>query len=274
MAKKEIDENEKIKLELLDYLKNQVDIEVSSAVKKAESRFVRHKNAVILRKNIIIFLLTAIIVAGMWFLYNDHYFDKFFNNQTVKIEEKNINLEQNPDLKKEYAYFLDNIFINENSKYIKDYYGGNLSLELKLNLAMNLIDFAKLEVDEATTIISDEILKDAYEKIFSDKYESKSFNYNQLDIKYLKSQRIYLANADLAKNESNIVRSIIDVTKENDEVIIKTVEGLIIDGNVYNILDNKKIGKYNDNLELYSKKLNLLTYTFKNEKLVNISKSL
>lgn len=274
MAKKEIDENEKIKLELLDYLKNQVDIEVSSAVKKAESRFVRHKNAVILRKNIIIFLLTAIIVAGMWFLYNDHYFDKFFNNQTVKIEEKNINLEQNPDLKKEYAYFLDNIFINENSKYIKDYYGGNLSLELKLNLAMNLIDFAKLEVDEATTIISDEILKDAYEKIFSDKYESKSFNYNQLDIKYLKSQRIYLANADLAKNESNIVRSIIDVTKENDEVIIKTVEGLIIDGNVYNILDNKKIGKYNANLELYSKKLNLLTYTFKNEKLVNISKSL
>ena len=57
MAKKEIDETEKMKLELLDYLKNQVDIEVSSAVKKAESRFIRHKNAVILRKNIIILIM-------------------------------------------------------------------------------------------------------------------------------------------------------------------------------------------------------------------------
>lgn len=273
MAKKEIDEKEQTKLEMLEYLKNQVNVEVSSAVKKAENRLLKHKNIVIFKKNVIIIFLLLVILGIGFYLYKDNYFDKFFKKNTPTVIPSGSVQSQQSNLIEEYAYLLDNIVLSENSKYLKDFYDGKLTDNIKLYLAMGLIDENDFDSEDEMLVLSEESFLKYYSELFDSNIELVSFDYNNKSVKYLKTQKLYLVDCLNLNKDTNIKRNILEVTKENEIIKITTVEALVKDGYIYNILDNKKIGKYNNNLEDYKNKLDIITYVFDSSKLISLSKS-
>ena len=274
-----------IKEELTDYIDIQLKKELNAELEKSNKRLIREKNKKIFWNNVIIIILLAIIIFLLYLLYKNNYFDKYLNNNaasnTVNVsknvdEDDFIDKEKEPtldELKEKYANLLDNYIISENSIYIKDYYSANLSNELMLYLTLNRINFDDLTIYEDYNVIDEDIIKKEYESLFEDKYISVSFDYNNNKVRFLKKLNSYITDNILKKEESNIKREIIDIKVKNDSVIISTVEGLIKDNKLYNIVSNKEINSYKkDNLVSYKDKLNTVIYTFKDGKLISLEK--
>ncbi len=286
----------KVKEELTDYIDLQIKKGFTEELEKAHNKLIREKNKRLFFKNIWIIFLLCLSAFLIYLLYVNNYFDKFFTKNEYNIEEKsnivnkedtsNTNNDPKEDpkeeikgptleeLKSEYAHLLDNIYINENSTYLKDYYEENLTKELKNYLALNIVDFDALELDDDSYIISLDILNKACQELFDEKCESSTFDYDGIKIKYIKGLNSYLASSELSKNKSHIEREIINVEVNNKIVKITTIEGLIKNDKLYNILTNNEIRKYSkkDNLTTYEDKLNKIVYTFNDEKLESITK--
>lgn len=287
--KEEIDLT-KVKEELTDYIDLQIKKSFKEELERTYNKIIREKKRRLFFKNIIILILLCVIIFLLYILYTNNYFNKYFEDKPVisaplkdkenekeDSEEKEDTIIQKPtldELIKEYEYLLENININEESSYLKDYYNGNLTDELKNYLAFNLIDFSNLSKEDDNQIIESNILESSYSKIFNDKYQSISFDYNGVKIKYIKVLNAYLTDKIITKEESNIQREIIDIKVNNNMVDITTIEGLIKDNKLYNLLTKNEIKKYTKNSKLknYEDKLNKVIYTFNNEKLESISK--
>ena len=173
----------KVKEELTDYVILQIMNGLNEELEKTHNKLIREKNRRIFFKNFTILILLCVIGFLVYLLYTNNYFDKYFNHESININEK---VNDNPtitkpskeeieniepsleELKDKYSYLLDDIIITENSTYLKEYYSGNLTNELKNYLALNLIDFEDLTVEEDSLIIENNILTNAYSKIFND----------------------------------------------------------------------------------------------------------
>ena len=207
--KKEVQEEKldvkKLKKELSEYIEKEIKDRYSEEIEKSKRRVIKRKNKKILVRNIIIILLSAIIIYLLYLLNSLDYFDKYFledNNLIIiskddekVIEEKEEEKEKKPtleELKKEYSFLLDNIYINEESSYTSDYYNGKLTPELKNYLSLNTVDIDKFTKEDNYHIISEELLKKAYENLFDDKYASNDFNYNGNSIRYINVINSYI----------------------------------------------------------------------------------
>ena len=274
-----IDEK-KLKKELEEYIDEKITKTPLGEIEKANKRLIREKNKKIASKNIIIIILLAIIAGLVFLMYDDEYFDRLFNNEKKsKLENKIITDKGDEedeitldDLKKEYGYLLDNIYISDSSNYLEEYYNGELTTELKNSLALNLVNFDKLEEDEDSNIIPSDLLEDTYKGIFNDKYENKSFKYNDNKLKYVSKLDSYITGDILEKDDTNIRREITNIEVDKKIVKITTIEGKVVDNKVFNILENKELGDYNDNLGNYYDDLNKITYIFNDKKLESIEK--
>ena len=279
--KKEEFDLTKIKEEIKDYVDLQVKKGIRDELDKTYNKIIRQKKRRIFFKNLLILILLCIIGFLIYLLNENRYFENYLtHNQNTINNETNVNKDVNKDvnkerslneLKKEYAYLLDNIYINESSIYLKDYYNGNLTSELKNYLSFNLVDLNKLSIDNDSLVIDCDTLNVSYAKLFNDNIENITFNYNGSKINYFKALKIYLTNKDIKKDNSNIKREITSIKVDNNLIKISTVEGLIKDNKLFNVLTNEEIKKYhNDSLINYQDKLNKITYTFKNKKLESI----
>jgi hypothetical protein len=210
----------------------------------------------------------------------NNYFDKFFiednNTKQVKVtktKEENTNTEEEPtldELKEEYSYLLDNIYINENSSYLSDYYNGNLTSELKNYLTLNFLDIDSFPQEDNYQIIDKESFTNEYQKHFNDKYQNKTFNYNGNLIRYINKLDSYLSDDIINKNSTNIIREITDIKVSDDKVLLTTTEALSYDNKLYNIITNEEISDDINDLLSYTDKLNTVTYTFEDNKLISI----
>ncbi len=272
-----IDEK-KLKKELQEYIDEQMSKTQLGEIEKANKRLIREKNKKIASKNMIIIILLVIIGGLVFLLYDDGYFDKFIkeekksnveNKITTPKKEKEVTLD---DLKDKYGYLLNNIYISDSSNYLEEYYNGDLTTELKNSLALNLVNFDKLEEDEDSNIIPSDILEDTYKGIFNDKYENKSFKYNDNKLKYVSKLDSYITGDILEKDDTNIKREITNIEVDKKIVKITTIEGKVVDNKVFNILEDKELGDYNDNLGNYYDDLNKITYIFNDKKLESIEK--
>jgi len=272
-----IDEK-KLKKELQEYIDEQISKTQLGELEKANKRLIREKNKKIASKNMIIIILLVIIGGLVFLLYDDGYFDKFIkeekkskveNKITTPKKEKEVTLD---DLKDKYGYLLDNIYISDNSNYLEEYYNGELTTELKNSLALNLVNFDKLEEDDDSNIIPSDLLEDTYKGIFNDKYENKSFKYNDNKLKYVSKLDSYITGDILEKDDTNIKREITNIEVDKKIVKITTIEGKVVDNKVFNILEDKELGDYNDNLGNYYDDLNKITYIFNDKKLESIEK--
>lgn len=224
--------------------------------------------------------LLFIIVCLIFIMNKNNYFDKFFiednNTKQVKVtktKEENTNTEEEPtldELKEEYSYLLDNIYINENSSYLSDYYNGNLTSELKNYLTLNFLDIDSFPQEDNYQIIDKESFTNEYQKHFNDKYQNKTFNYNGNLIRYINKLDSYLSDDIINKNSTNIIREITDIKVSDDKVLITTTEALSYDNKLYNIITNEEISDDINDLLSYTDKLNTVTYTFEDNKLISI----
>ena len=261
---------EDIKEELNDY----IDTIIKKEIDKNYKKLIRVKNKSIIFKNILIIIMALIIVYLLYLLKEADYFDKYFLNNNVEssivVDRSKVDIKEDKEnLISKYSYLLDNIIISENSDYLDDYYNGILSLELKKSIALNLIDLQKYESDDYI-VIDSEIIKDQYEKIFESDFEDLDFKFNGNTIKYIKKLNTYISDKFEQSNNSNIKREIINIEEKNSKVYIMTLEAIVKDNRVFNIITKEKLGHYNKSLNEYKDKINTVIYEFNNNKLTKI----
>lgn len=272
----------KIKGELTSYIDKLIDDTFLKRIDNANRLLIREKNKTILSKNILITFLLLVIVALLFIMNSEGYFTKYFmtpieqRGENTTNKDNNIDTEPAPvtgptldELIETYSPLLNKITISENSKYLKDYYSNNLSNELKLYLALNNIDFSKITNEDDYSEISIDLLKESYEKLFNTEFDSVNFNYNNNKLRYINKLDSYLSDNVLEKEKTNIKREIIDIKTNDKEVNIITIEGLVKDNKLYNILSDEEVSN-NLDLSANKDKLNKVTYTFKDSKLISI----
>ena len=278
---------ENIKSELKDYITLEIRKEFNEEIEKSNKRLIKEKNKSLISKNIIILILISLITFLIYLMYHDGYFKRLFNKDSEVIisnTENNSNLSNNQnasdvenikkeeekysldELKDKYSYLLDNIYINEESKYIYDYYNGNLSNELKNYLTCNMIDFKSLSKDDNYNIIDDDTMRIKHNKLFSESYESANFDYNGNELRYINRINSYISSSLLEKKDTNIKRDIVNIDVTGNNVTIETKEYLYKDNMIYNILTNKKITELNNDEFIY------MIYYFEGENLVSIKR--
>lgn len=270
----------KINKDVKEYVDLLVKKDLTNEVEKANKRLLREKNRKIFFKNLIIIILIVVIGFLVYLLYKAHYFDKYFVNEDtpqVIVDKKEEEVEKDTqtnhvptfeELESEYGDLIKDIYINENSKYIKDYYSGVLSNEIKTYIALNKLSFDKLSVEEDYNVIDSSDIEIEYKKLFNDKFNKATFDYNGNKLRYVTKLDSYMTDSILTKTKSNIKREIIDIEVDDDIVTITTVEGLVKDGKLYNILTNEVVKNYKkDSLSKYEDELNKISYVFDNKKL-------
>ena len=140
-------------------------------------------------------------------------------------------------------------------------------------MTLNTFDFSTFTREEDYNIIKESTFKTMYEKLFNDDYMSSSFDYDDNKVRYVKQMDAYMTSTILVREESNIKREIKNIKVDAGEVIITTIEGIVKDGKLYNVITEKEIEEFkNDSLIKYEKDLNKLVYTFKDNKLISLSK--
>lgn len=265
------------KEEINDYIDKQVKKYYSEEIEKANKRIIRYKNRKILFRNIVILVLIVVVLYLLHILYTLNYFGNIQissksnnkNTKTVekKVEEKELSLD---DLKRKYSSYLDNIKISENCDYIKDYYDGKLTEQLKLYLVLNNLNLKKITTEENYNIIEEDLIKNEYNKLFDNEYKPSSFKYNGREVRYISKMKSYITDELLEKEETNIVREITNIEVLKDEVSITVIEGVVKDNTLYN--NDEEIDDYNEETKLtdYEEDLNKITYVFRDKKLMEI----
>ena len=284
VSNSEIDVN-LLKQELSDFVSVQVRKEVNEVLEKENKKIIREKNRSLFFKNVFIIILIVLIFYLVFLLFKSHYFDKYFNNiqkeDTTTIVDEEIKEEKKEEtakkelsleeLIKQYGHLIDNYKINEKCDYLKDYYNSKLTNELKNYISLYQIEDSKLTKETEYTIISNEELKNSYAKLFDSSYESSTFDFNGNSIKYISQLESYLSSKPLVIDQTNISREIINIELLDNKVIITTVEGLIQDDKLFNIVSKEEVSNYNkDKLSNYKNELNILKYIFINEKLTGL----
>ncbi len=289
--KKDIN-TETLKEELKEYIDLEIKKEYQEEINKINNKLIKEKNKKIIFRNIIILLLIAIIGFLLYLLYDNNYFSKILvkdndikeikkeedntkKEDDIKIDDKEKDEIKKPsltELKDKYGHLIDKYYISDTSKYLDDYYKGNLTSELKSYLTLNNINFNDLEIDDNSNIISEAEFKEIYESLFIDKYEGLNFDYNGNKIRFLSKISSYITEKELQKEKSNIVREIISIEENENKILITCVEGKIIDNKLYNIISGEEITDYSGKITDYKDKLNNVTYVFANNKLTSFSK--
>ena len=267
---------ESVKNELKDYVTLEIKKQYNEELDKVTRRLIKEKSKKIIFKNILIIFLILVIMFLLYLMYIDGYFSRLFNNKEEIVnpidnpKENNSDNQKNEetltafeDLKKEYASLLNNIYINEKSIYLNDYYKGKLYDEIKNYLALNLVDFKELSKEDEYNIISDDILRIKYNKIFKDEYKSVNFDYNGNSVRYINIINSYVTNTLLEEEQTNIRRDITNIILDGEKVLIETDEYLFKDNKRYAIMTNKEINELNDGVMH-------MIYTFDNGNLVGL----
>lgn len=274
-AYEELNINE-LKKEIIDYAEKRIEIEAEQAIKRIEKRILKQKNISIIKKNIIIIILLCLSAYLTYILYGTGYFNKHIStsqenkntkDQIITEKKENTEIKKQEELLEKYSYLMNSIEISETSSYIKDYYKGNLTDELKLYLSVNNIEKENLIEDGETLIIDSKSLKNSYNKLFNDEnYKKISFEYHNIVFKYLKTQDIYVSNKKLEKNNTNIIKVINSIEKTDKEIIFLTTEALVEKNKIYNIETKKEIDIYKDitTINNNKEKLNNMKYIFSN----------
>ena len=272
----EVVDVESIRKELKDYVDEKVNQTFVEELDKSNRKLLREKNKKIVWKNIIIVLLLLIIGFLTYLLYTNNYFDKFFGKPTpIEEKEKKEEVKEptQEELKKQYASLLDNYYVTDNSTYLVNFYEGNLTNDMMKYMTLNTFNFSTFTREEDYNIIKESTFKTMYEKLFNEEYNSSTFDYDDNKVRYVKQMDAYITSSLLVREDSNIKREIKNIKVDGGEIIITTVEGLVKDGKLYNVVTNNEIENYqNDSLLKYEKDLNKLTYKFKDNKLISLSK--
>ncbi len=280
-----------IKKEVLNSLDEEitkrVEFETKNKLEKMEKRIYKYKNAKIVRKNIFIILLLALIVFETKILYdNDLLLNKKKTvdknivdkeNNTDKEITKNEDNDNKEEVKKDlkwyidnYSYLLDNIKTNLTDSYYlyKDNYSEDtIDIMVRLNMAYQLLSKDKINISNSVITINENDIKDAYKKIFGslDKYSAKNFNEDCIQFIYNENSKTYLAIDTECQNKvTEKVEKIENIYEEDNNIVIETIVGVYDKENnsLTNINGDIVSDNFSNNIDEYKESLDSYKYTF------------
>lgn len=303
---KEVKEKEKtidiksIEIELNQYLEDrkvdiiteitkkvdeQIELKVTKRMKDEEKKIVRGKTGKIIRRDIIIILLLALIGYFGYCLYEVDY----FNIRTKEVEtpkekeDKKDNNNENPndnqepivDTKpdsayyiKNYSYLLDNILIDDEEVYSlfsKATTKENISNELILKIAYKNLDKLYITIDNNMITFHENSLLGSAKKIFGEDITLKHtmFNYNNTKFMYYNNTYIGLKEND---TKTSLLSKIIDAKEEDNKLTFEVIITKLSDENALIDKDNNVIleNYNNEDLKEYKDQLQTFKITYEN----------
>lgn len=262
----------------------QIELKVTKRMKEEEKKIVRGKTGKIIRRDIIIIILLALIGYFGYCLYKVDYFnirtkvvekptekeEKNDNNETNKpSEEKEPEEEKKPDSSyyiNTYGNLVDNLLIDDETVYslfATNITKETLSNELLLKIAYKNIDKILITVNNDMITFHEQSLLESAKKIFGENITLKNemFSYNNIKFMYYNDTYIGLKETE---TKTSILTKIYDATEEDNKLIFDVIvtklssENAILDKENNIILENYN----NEDLIAYKDKLPTYKITF------------
>ncbi len=277
---------EALKDDLKDYVSLEIKKGFTEEVEKANKRLIKEKNKAILFRDILIILLIAVVGFLIYLLYQEGFFSKILsnnkitNNPELVIEEKNqdepkkeeVKKPTQEELKKEYGSLLDNYIMMEDALYLDDFYSGKLTPEIRSYLTLRMMKKDTFSKEDDYQIIEEEDFKKSYLTLFNSDFSPISFDYNGNKIRYINKMNAYMTSTILKDEETSIVREILEIKESDGKIEITTVEGIIRDNYIFNVVTRNFVANNDGDLKNFADKLNKITYVFENNQLINLVK--
>lgn len=262
----------------------QIELKVTKRMKEEEKKIVRGKTGKIIRRDIIIIILLALIGYFGYCLYKVDYFnirtkvvekptekeEKNDNNETNKpSEEKEPEEEKKPDSSyyiNTYGNLVDNLLIDDETVYslfATNITKETLSNELLLKIAYKNIDKILITVNNDMITFHEQSLLESAKKIFGENITLKNemFSYNNIKFMYYNDTYIGLKETE---TKTSTLTKIYDATEEDNKLIFDVIvtklssENAILDKENNIILENYN----NEDLIAYKDKLPTYKITF------------
>lgn len=279
-------QKESIASELSTKVDEQIELQVSKRMKEEERKIVRGKTGKIIRRDLFIIILIAIIGYFGYCLYKVDYFNIRIkpveptpNIKDDKPQEDNPTPDNNEPTKpvikdehdieyylKNYGYLLDNININDES--IFNLYKGKINLEnipneLVLKIAYKNLSKEVINTDNNMITFNSEALLNSATKIFGSNIYLKHelFNYNNTKFMYYNDTYIGLKEIDTT---TGFISKVSEVKEENNNLSFKVVVARLTQENkLINNINEVVIESYqNENILDYQDKLSTFEVTF------------
>lgn len=279
-------QKENITSEISTKVDEQIELQVSKRMKEEERRIVRGKTGKIIRRDLFIIILIAVIGYFGYCLYKVDYFnirvkpaEPTPNVKDDKPQEDNPIPDNNEPAKpvikdehdteyylKNYGYLLDNININDES--IFKLYQGKINLEnipneLVLKIAYKNLSKETINTDNNMITFNSEALLNSATKVFGSNIYLKHelFNYNSTKFMYYNDTYIGLKEPE---NKIGFISKVSEAKEENNKLTFKVVVAKLTEENqLINNLNELVIENYqNENILDYQDKLSTFEVTF------------
>ena len=245
-----------VRTELVEYIDLKVENSVKKEIENNYKKTIRRKNRNIIIKNIIIIFLLLLIAYLLFVVYkkNHEYYkpateievlsrEEMNNNSLIDTNEELISEDELSKNINEYGHLVYDILVNEDSVYLEDFYDGKITSDIRNYISFSHLNFDEINDDGYGYVLSDS-LPTIHNLLFNANYEEGDFNYLDNNVRFIDKIDAYITDDKLIDISSNINKVITDVNVKDDVVEITTVEGLIDDGRLCNIITKDVIDLY------------------------------
>ena len=258
---------------LKDDLTVEIKEDIIRQVRKEQQKISGQKSFKIFRLYIYIFILIAIICYVLYRLYmTDNLniistrLDKLLVRTTTTQAVTPITTTTARPLSwyiDKYGYLLDDIQVTNYDLYKNGVEVDSMTNEDKLVMAFNITN--EIDQDGEIYTLSEDKLKESYEKIFkeTDSYKETKFSINDIKFTYSKNNSNYIAisSEELVKDE--IIYEITDVKENDGEVAIEAIVAIKRGNEIYSTKEpDLSVAKYSSKLNLTNYQNSLMKNTF------------
>lgn len=275
------EQKEEITKELNSKIENQIEFNITKRLKDEEKRIMRGKTGKIIRRDIIIIILLAIVGYFGYCLYDVDYFN--IRTKIVETPKEPSNDKQNDednnepvvDIKPDSSYYIENFGYLVNRLNIVDesifsLYQENIALEdlnneLILKIAYKNLPKNTINIDNNMITFSSENIQETAKNIFGEEIiiQDEMFSYNNIKFMYYNETYIGLKEEE---TKVGFLSKIIDAQEKNNALTFEIIVAKLSPENkLLNNLDQVIIEDYqNEDLASIKEKLNIYSITFEN----------
>ena len=276
------EQKEEIIKELNSKIENQIEFNITKRLKDEEKRIMRGKTGKIIRRDIIIIILLAIVGYFGYCLYDVDYFN--IRTKIVETPKEPSNDKQNDednnnepvvDIKPDSSYYIENFGYLVNRLNIVDesifsLYQENIALEdlnneLILKIAYKNLPKNTINIDNNMITFSSENIQETAKNIFGEDIiiQDEMFSYNNIKFMYYNETYIGLKEEE---TKVGFLSKIIDAQEKNNALTFEIIVAKLSPENkLLNNLDQVIIEDYqNEDLASIKEKLNIYSITFEN----------
>ncbi len=276
------EQKEEITKELNSKIENQIEFNITKRLKDEEKRIMRGKTGKIIRRDIIIIILLAIVGYFGYCLYDVDYFN--IRTKIVETPKEPSNDKQNDednnnepvvDIKPDSSYYIENFGYLVNRLNIVDesifsLYQENIALEdlnneLILKIAYKNLPKNTININNNMITFSSENIQETAKNIFGEEIiiQDEMFSYNNIKFMYYNETYIGLKEEE---TKVGFLSKIIDAQEKNNALTFEIIVAKLSPENkLLNNLDQVIIEDYqNEDLASIKEKLNIYSITFEN----------